>query len=308
MAGLVIAVSVAGQSPDGDQLLALLKDVPELAVKKVEMNIPAGVLMRVSGISADRQGNIYVIQRGADKDPVLVFSPDGKLLRSWGKGMFTMAHSIRVDPRGNVWTVDAHTSAITKFTAEGKQLLAFSVGGIPDPSRAFCGTTDIAFGAHGHLFVTDGYCNARVIEFNGHGKKRGEWGAHGAGRGEFYVPHAIAVGPRGWLYVADRENGRIQWFTPQGGYRGVWTYAGKLYSLAFGPGGKLYASLHAGRTFDAPDSASFVVQIDPDSGKIVGKYPMWAHELAVAPDGSILPASLEAATAPQHLFVLRPES
>jgi hypothetical protein len=93
--------------------------------------------------------------------------------------LFTTPHGIRIDPAGHVWTVDAHTSMVYKFTPEGKKLLEISVGDIPDKTKEFCGATDIAFARTGHVFVADGYCNARVIEYDVAGRKIREWGKHG---------------------------------------------------------------------------------------------------------------------------------
>ena len=98
-----------------------------------------------------------------------MLDPHGKLIRSWGSGLFKIPHGIRIDPSGNVWTVDAQTSEVYKFTPEGKKLLEIDVGSIPDKSREFCGATDIAFAQSGHVFIADGYCNARVIEFDANG-------------------------------------------------------------------------------------------------------------------------------------------
>jgi DNA-binding beta-propeller fold protein YncE len=204
--------------------------------------------------------------------------------------MFKIPHGIRVDPADNVWTVDAHTSIVYKFTPRGKKLLEIRVGDVPDRSRQFCGATDVAFAAGGHVFVADGYSNARVVEYDAAGKKVREWGKHGSGPGEFDVVHSIAMSPQGRLYVADRENGRVQWFDRRGRFLGEWKSGGRLFAVAFGPRGELYAAVHSK---GGPTARAFhVIQIEPASGRIVGKYPMEAHELAVAPDGTLLPATL----------------
>ena len=158
--------------------------------------------------------------------------------------MFKIPHGIRLDPEGNVWTVDAHTSMVYKFTPEGQQLLAIRVGDVPDPCRNFCGATDVAFAQNGHVLVSDGYRNARIIEYDAGGSKVREWGKHGSGPGEFQVVHAIAVGPQGHVYVADRENGRTWWFDLQGQFLGQWTYGGQLFTVAFSHAGDLYVSTH----------------------------------------------------------------
>jgi len=213
-------------------------------------------------------------------------------LRSWGEGMFTIPHGIRVDRQGNVWTVDAHTSMIYKFTPMGRKILEISVGGIPDSTKAFCGATDVAFGPKGRVFVADGYCNARVIEYDARGTKIRDWGRHGSGPGEFDVAHSIAVGPRGYLYVADRENGRLQWFTMDGRFVGQWRSGGQLYSVAFSPAGELYVGTHQKGV--PLDTGSEVFKLDPVTGKTLGRVHARAHELDVGRDGTVFPATRSA--------------
>jgi DNA-binding beta-propeller fold protein YncE len=288
---LAFSSSVAfGQQENSDHLRELLQNAPPLAVERVELKIdPALKLEGISAVTADKNGNIYVIHRPATGDPIVVLDSQGKFIRTWGRGMFKIPHGIRIDPAGNVWTVDAQTSRVYKFTPEGTKLLEIDVGGIPDKSREFCGATDVAFAQGGHIFVTDGYCNARVIEFDAGGVKVREWGKHGAGPGEFNLVHSIAMGPQGYLYIADRENGRVQWFDPSGKYLGEWDCGGQLHSLAFSRSGEFYAVLHPKDA--APDRESYVVKIDLSTGTILGKYESRAHEISVAPDGTLLPAT-----------------
>ena len=116
-----------------EQTLALLalawrmaQDAPRLPLEQVPLNSVG----TVSSVAMDRSGVIYVLQRGDKADPVIAVDKQGKTLRSWGKGMFTVPHSVRVDADGNVWTVDAGSSTILKFTPQGKKLQEISVGEI----------------------------------------------------------------------------------------------------------------------------------------------------------------------------------
>src|SRR5688572_5949627 len=61
---------------------------------------------RVSAVAVNAQGEVFVFHRGQRADPVIVFNANGRYLRSWGKGMFTTPHGLRIDPAGNVWTTD----------------------------------------------------------------------------------------------------------------------------------------------------------------------------------------------------------
>ena len=187
---------------------------------------------------------------------------------------------------------------VFKFTPEGRKLLEISVGNVPDKTKNFCGATDIAFAKSGHVFIADGYCNARVIELDAKGKKVTEWGKHGAGPGEFDLVHSIAVGPHGNLYIADRENGRLQWFDQAGKFLGEWKYGGHFFTVAFSHTGECYAGVSPK---DVPLGNDIsLVKIDLANGKIIGKFEVRTHELAVAPDGTLLPATL----LPASLLVL----
>jgi len=195
----------------------------------------------VSSVAVDPSRAIYLLQRGAKADPVIVADREGRILRSWGKGLYKIPHSIRVDPEGNIWTVDAASSMVYKFTRDGKKLLAIDVGGLPSAPRSeFCGTTDIAFTPGGRILISDGYANARILEYNTAGKRVREWGTPGTGPGQFHLPHGIAIDRDGIVYVADRENGRIQRFSLEGRYIGEWGDLGKTFSLKITPGGDLW--------------------------------------------------------------------
>jgi hypothetical protein len=114
-------------------LRAVVQQAPRLKLERTELRPvptrPDWEIGMVSWIAADRNGLIYLLQRGDKADPVIVMNRAGKVLRSWGKGMYTMPHAIRVDPQGNVWTTDAASSMVYKFTADGKKLMQIEVGG-----------------------------------------------------------------------------------------------------------------------------------------------------------------------------------
>ena len=297
---LLVAPWANGQATAVGGLRERLQSVPDLQLNVTEVQVsPPIVLTGISAVSADRDGHLYVIHRPETGDPIVELDRNGHLIRSWGKDLFKVPHSIRIDDAGNVWAIDANQSIIFKFTPEGRQLLEIQVGGVPDPTREFCGATDIAFARNGHLFVTDGYCNARVLEYSADGKKLNEWGSHGSGPGQFNLVHSIAIGPNGNLYVADRENGRVQWFNQSGKYLGEWDYGGQLHSLAFSKNGDLYIVLHPKEA--PPEKDSYVVKIDPSDGEPLGKYPVRSHELSITADGALLPA-----TRSSQLLILAP--
>jgi hypothetical protein len=222
----------------------------------------------VSWLALDNaRGLIYELQRGDKADPVLVLDREGKVLRSWGKGNYKIPHSIRVDPAGNVWTVDAAASLVIKYSPAGEKLMTISVGEQPVTRSAFNGTTDIAFGPNGRLFISDGYGNARVLEYSPDGKRVREWGKPGAGPGEFKLPHSIQIDENGVVYVADRENGRIQKFDLTGKFLGEIPGLGRTYSLKLA-GDVLWAGM---QQLNEPTGApGWVVKLDRNTGKMLG--------------------------------------
>ena len=312
VAALAVAPVASAQQPprrqdlsDSDSLRALVAKVPILDIEAVELH-PNVKLEGISSVTADRAGNIYVIHRPTDKnaDPVVVLDRNGKLLRSWGKGMYVIPHGIEIGPDGNVWTTDANTSKVYEFTPEGRKLLEIEVGGVPDPRADFCSVTDVAFSPRrpGHVFIADGYCNGRVLEYDAQGKKVNEFGGgHGSGPGQFNNAHGIALGPDGNLWVADRENGRVQWFDLDGKLLGERKYGGQFYNIVFDPKGEMWAEVHPKGVPLEQDGN--VVHFDWKTGKMLGRVPTRAHQLSVGYDGTIYPATRD-----EHLILYRPKT
>ena len=228
---------------------------------------PDWAVSSVSGVAADGKGTIYIMQRGNKAAPILAFDMRGTLLRSWGKGDFTLPHSLRIDPEGNVWAVDAGASLVIKYSPAGQKLLTLVVGQAPDTGSPFRGATDVAFAPNGHLLIADGYGNARIVEYTAVGQRVREWGRPGIGPGEFHLPHAIQISRDGIVYVADRENGRIEEFNMQGKFLNEIDHLGRCYSLKL-VDGALWASMSP--LGEDPGAPGWLVKIDPKSGKILG--------------------------------------
>jgi DNA-binding beta-propeller fold protein YncE len=261
------------------QLRALVAQSPKLPLGRTELEVqppaPGWALDMVSSVAVDPAGVIWLLQRGDKADPIIAVQRDGHVLRSWGKRLFKIPHSIRIDPDGNVWTVDAASSVVLKFTTEGKKLLEIQVGGQPaSPSSAFCGTTDIAFGPNGRIFISDGYANARILEYTAEGKRVREWGTPGTGPGQFRLPHGIAIDKQNVLYVADRENGRIQRFDLEGKYLGEWSSFGKTFSLTFSGSALWIGTQPRNEPNGAP---GWLMKIDPATGKVLGSVESTGH-------------------------------
>ena len=241
----------------------------------------------VSWVAAAPDGTVYVLQRGDQADPILAVGPDGTVRRSWGKGLYVMPHAIRVDPAGNVWTTDAASSHVRKFSPEGRELLDIAVGGQPSPCRNnFCGTTDVAFAVNGHLFIADGYANARILEYTAEGTKVREWGTPGTGPGQFNLPHSIQIDASGVVYVADRENGRVQRFDQAGAFLGEWTGFGKTFGLK-ADGASMWLATQPRQQPNL--SPGWLLKVDGASGRLLGWAPSAGnHGMDVMRDGTLL--------------------
>ena len=258
---------------------ALVAPLTKLPMARTDLALApelAASMGMISSIAADpKSGVIYLLQRGPKVDPVIALDRSGKVLRSWGKGLYKMPHAIRVDADGNVWTTDSIASTILKFTPKGEKLLEIAVGGQPTPGKV-SGTTDIAFGPNGRVFIADGYGNARIQEYTAAGKFVREWGGHGAEPGQFHVPHAIVIDPENTIFVADRENGRVERFDLDGKFLGAWGGFGKPMSLSLtGDGALLVASGYRLGPSDikeggTPDWVAWVVKIDRHTGSPLG--------------------------------------
>jgi hypothetical protein len=281
------------EQADSDALRALAKATPMLPMERVEIKVNAPFAIGpISAMAQDKQGNIWVIHRPEDRniDPVVMLDAKGKYIRSFGKGLYAIPHGIRIDPDGNVWTIDAHNSTVFKFSPEGKKLVDISVGDIPDATRPFCGATDVTFAKNGHVYVSDGYCNARFIEYDAAGKKIRQWGSKGKGDGEFNLVHDISLSADNILYVADRESGRVQWFDMDGKYLGQKHFGGQLFSAAVAPDGMVYVGTHAKGIGYDKDSTIF--KFDPKTGKVIGKLEAFAHQMTIGADGAVLPGAV----------------
>jgi sugar lactone lactonase YvrE len=255
------------------KLRAMIEAAPKLPFVQTDLiiKLPEGQeLGMVSWIARDpKTGVTWLIQRGDKADPVIAVDKQGRILHSFGKGLYKIPHSIRLDPEGNVWTVDAGSSTVIKFSPGGEKLLQIDVGGQPEASRSpFNGTTDIAFAPKGRIFITDGYSNARVLEYTADGRKVREWGSAGTGPGQFHLPHSIVVDENNILYIADRENGRIEKFDLDGKYLGEIPNLGRTYSLKLGPNGTLWAGMQP--LNEPTGSPGWVVKLDRRTGKVLG--------------------------------------
>jgi DNA-binding beta-propeller fold protein YncE len=208
----------------------------------------------VAAVATDSQDRVYVFNRG--EHPVLVFARDGTFLGSWGEGLFARPHGITVGPDDAVYCTDDRDHTVRKFTPGGGLLLTLGASGRPSDTGAtgmdyrtvvraglpFHYPTNLAVAPDGGLYVSDGYGNARVHKFAPDGRLLLSWGEPGGGPGQFRLPHGVAVDRDGIVYVADRENSRVQLFTPGGQYLSEWTDVARPCQVFVDAAGDVYVA------------------------------------------------------------------
>jgi len=186
--------------------------------------LPAGwSFLDVAAVAVDHKDQVYVFNRGAH--PMIVFDRDGNFLRSWGEGVFNRAHGIHIGPDESLYCTDDGDHTVRKCTLDGKVLLTIGIPGEPAPymsGEPFHRCTHTALSPRGDIYVSDGYGNARIHQYSPDGKLLKSWGQPGTGPGEFNLPHNLCCDPDGWIYVADRENHRVQVFDGNGNYETEW--------------------------------------------------------------------------------------
>ena len=177
----------------------------------------------VAAVGVDKHDNVYAFNRG--KHPMCVFDREGNLLRTWGEGIYPRAHGVFMAPDDTIWLTDDGDHTVRQCTLDGKILLTIGVPGKPAPYMSgdpFHRCTHTAMSPQGDLYVSDGYGNSRVHKFSPNGKLLFSWGEPGTDPGQFNIAHNICCDPDGWVYVADRENHRVQVFDGNGKYETQW--------------------------------------------------------------------------------------
>ncbi|XP_031143120.1 peptidyl-glycine alpha-amidating monooxygenase isoform X3 [Sander lucioperca] len=228
-------------------------------------------LGQVSGLTLDSDSNLVIFHRGdhhwgADsfnsqaryqqrsigpiqQSTILVVDPaKGNILKASGRDMFYLPHGITTDKNNNYWVTDVALHQVLKVSSDGRDrmLLALGEAFIPgSDNNHFCQPTDVAVDTEtGNIFVSDGYCNARILKFSADGKYLSEWGAGSSDRRRipFRIPHSLVFLPdRQEVCVADRENGRIQCFIAKTGefVKEIKKeeFGGEVFALTYSPAG-----------------------------------------------------------------------
>jgi len=232
-----------------------------------------------AGVDIDRDGkSVWAIDRcgkntcvGSDLDPILKFDASGKVVKSFGKGMFAFPHGIHVDREGNVWVTDMVLQdgrgqgatgigqQVIKFSPDGKELMRLGKAGVsgngPD---VFSAPSDVVVGANGDIFVADGHAegtNERMMKFDKNGTFIKQWGKPGSGKPgthEFSSLHALAIDSRGRLFIGDRDNNRIQIYDQNGTFLESWSQFSRPSGIYIDQSDNMYVA--DSESSDAPNA------------------------------------------------------
>jgi peptidylamidoglycolate lyase len=274
-------------------------------------SLPADhVLGLCAGVGVDSHNHVFVYHRCGRQwttpfptEPIakptvsVIDAQTGKLITSWGAGLFIMPHGLTIDHEDNVWLTDVALQQVFKFTHDGKLLLTLGEQAkAGDDHSHFNLPTDVAVLPDGSFYVSDGYRNTRVVKFTTDGRFDFEWGKKGAEPGQFNLPHGVAIDSQGLVYVCDRSNSRLQVFDGKGKFLDQWkgTHIGRPYGVTVGPDGHIFIidggepslkQVERGKAVEL-DSAGHVLETFGSFGKEPGQFQL-GHDIAVGPDGAV---------------------
>lgn len=275
-------------------------NAPPLPYRPVteSFRLPPGVnLHGTSGIAFNSKGNIFIIHRGPM--PLMEFDPDGNFIRGFGDGMFERSHGLRIDAEDNIWATDVRSNMVYKFDSSGRLAMVLGVKGhvgewhpfghlrlFEEPNEAVVGPTGDIYVLQGH-----GKGDSRVIKFDRDGNFTKTWGGKGKGPGQFDLPHSLVFDAEGLLYIADRNNARIQVFDADGNYVRESAHPGAPCGLFMGADQHLWlAHGHTGHVMKLDLHGRVVGVIEGGGpGKTLGKYGE-AHYMAISPRDEIFVA------------------
>ena len=253
------------------------------------VEVPDGISFgEAVGIAVDSQDRLFVFNR-VGTQPVMVFDQDGAFMQMWGDGLFVRPTGSFIGPDDSVYLTDEQGHTVRKFTGDGKLLMTLGTHDQPSdtgvenanyrtikhPGPPFNLPTNLALAPDGSMYVSDGYGNCCIHRFSPDGDLLNSWGLPGDGPGEFQIPHGIGVDQSGTVVVADRENSRLQWFSPDGEFIEQWSDTARPCNVFFDDNDNVYVAemgWHAGTPDPRPDETGGRVSIFSRDGSLLARW------------------------------------
>ncbi len=241
--------------------------------------LPDGITLRETpGVAVDSTDNLVALTRNTDH-PVMVFNRDGRLLRTFGKGVFdARTHGLFIGPDDAVWCTDDGTHSITKWTIDGQLLLTIGAPGQPSKrwsNQPFNRPTHAAVSPKtGFVYISDGYGNSAVHKFTPEGQHVLTWGSPGIDPGQFIRPHTVAIDADDNVFIADRECHRVQVFDANGKFQHMWNNIHRPDGMCLGPDGNIYIGELNGQDalLDGCPGLGHRVSILSPEGKLLARF------------------------------------
>ena len=301
VAGVVAALACAAplyaqgfQRAERARAFQAAPDIPYESVPGF-LKLPPGLYLGEGiGVARNSKGHLFVYHRTGESSRLFEFDQNGTFVKEIGRGLygFAFAHAVRVDSRDNIWVVDEGTDMVIKFNPEGRVVMVLGrrpeavdgllarAPGVPAPPVVhhpyrFGRPTDVAWDREGNIFVSDGYINSRVVKYDPNGRFIKSVGTSGSEPLQFNTPHGIQVDGNGNVYVADRNNRRIQVLSNNLVLRAMYDHVGAPWALCITPGPHqyLYSSNsnpdNNNSTFSPFTGEIYKMELD---GTVVGKF------------------------------------
>lgn len=295
----LVATSVVAQPPDIPPQAINGPNLDVVAIAQADaIELPAEIeLDQVASVALDSRGHLFVLHRG--EQALLEFDTDGAFVRAFGDGLLERAHGLTIDQRGGFWVTDVAAQTVMRLDDDGNVLMTLGTPGESGAwdeaagTRLFDQPTDVAIGPDGSIFVSQGHSRGepKLLKFDANGEFLMSWGGRGTHPWEFAVAHSIVIDAAGLLYVADRENRRIQVYDLNGEFVKGWVYRGMACSLALGADGYIYMVTGFDGQIVRLDTDGHVLGVTGQPGEGPNEYGE-AHDIAVAPNGDIFVADV----------------
>ena len=238
----------------------------------------------VIGVEVDSRDRVYVFNRS--EHPVIIFDKEGVFLSSWGEGVFKNPHGIYIDDENTVYCTDSGDHTVRKFTVNGELLRIWGARDESKEEEPFNRPTDVAIAPKGEMYVSDGYGNSKVHKYSAEGEFLLSWGEKGDAPGQFDLPHDVCVHKDGRVFVADRQNHRIQIFDPNGIPLDIWTGFKQPCSVYIDSEGRVYVTELQARMSILDIEGNLLARWGEENSKIPGLF-IAPHASAVDSHGDL---------------------